>query len=480
MQYITSLSNEKKYLLFLITALLVSALVNVLFVKTLLIGPVYLLVFFICIPYLIFLFRNPSIGLITIVLLCFLGGFISSEIIEIPSLIIIDALLLITFLACFYAYSAKDQSLIKNDQVLLFLFWLVLSILQLANPERPNLYGGLSELRMIGLYPLLVTLIAFMTLKTNKDLRLMLIMFLALSLFACFNGIKQQVFGLSVADQAFLDNGGAITHVLWGRIRYFSFFDAARFGCLMAQLAVISSVLIFGEFKFWKRLVFLILTVFFVYGMLISGTRTALIVIVAGAFFAILASRSYKIFLLGSLFMVLFLGFLKYTHIGSGNYEIYRLRSAVNPEDASLNVRYKSQLLLKEYMASKPFGAGLGVIGYNGHKYNSDKFPSTIEPDSFWVKVWVMYGVVGMVLWFGMYMYIFGKCFGIIWNIKDNRLRFKLIALASSSIGIFFCSYGNEIINTIPSLLIVAVSLVFIYRGPYLDREISLSLTSKK
>ena len=479
MQYIISLSSWKKHLLFLLTAILISALVNVLFVETLLIGPVYLLVFFICIPYLILLFRNPSIGFITIVILCFIGGFISAEIIEIPSLTIIDALLLITFIACFYAYSAKNQDLIKNDQVLLLLFWFLFSVLQMANPERPNFYGGLSEIRMTGVYPLLITLIAFMTLKSNRDLRLMLILFLVLSLFACFNGIKQQLFGLSVADQAFLDNGGASTHVLWGRIRYFSFFDAARFGCLMAQLAVITFVLTFGKFKLWKRAVFMILTILFVYGMLISGTRTALIVIVAGAFFAILVSKNYKIFLLGSLFMILFLCFLKYTHIGSGNYEIYRLRSAVNPEDESLNVRYNSQLLLKEYMASRPFGAGLGVIGYNGHKYNSDKFPSTIEPDSFWVKIWVMYGVVGLILWFGMYMYLFGKCFGIIWNIKDDRLRFKLIALASSSFGIFFCSYGNEIINTIPSLLIVAVSLVFIYRGPYLDREIRLTLNTK-
>src|SRR5690606_36342394 len=152
----------------------------------------------------------------------------------------------------------------------------------------------------------------------------------------------------------------------------------------------------------------------------------------------------------------------------------------VNPEDASLNVRFMSQQALSHYMATRPFGAGIGVIGYYGHKFNSDKFPSTIEPDSFWVKVWVMYGITGMIIWFGMYMYIFGKCFGIIWNIKDNRLRFKLNALASGSFGIFFCSYGNEIINVTPSLLVVAVSLVIVYQGPRLDREITLSLTPKK
>lgn len=178
--------------------------------------------------------------------------------------------------------------------------------------------------------------------------------------------------------------------------------------------------------------------------------------------------------------MFLFLGILKFTNIGNGHYEIYRLRSAVDPQDASLNVRFTSQQALRQYMQSRPFGAGIGVIGYYGHKFNSDKFPSTIEPDSYWVKVWVMYGIVGMIIWFGMYMYIFGKCFGIIWNIKDTGLRYKLIALSSSSFGIFFCSYGNEILNTFPSLLVAAVGFVIIYKGPSLDQEIRLRLNKEK
>lgn len=480
MHFIFSLPDWKKHLLFLLTTIVVSLIVNVLFLEANLVGPIFFLAFFISIAYLLILFRNPRIGLITVVFIGFLSDFLGREIISLPYANIMEVLLLVTLIACVCIYPADDRKLINNDLSFLFLSWFILSVFQIVNPERPNIEGALGELRTIAVYPLFVTLIAFMTIKTNDNLNFILRLFLILSLFACLGGIKQQHFGLSTAEQAFLDDGGATTHLLWGRLRVFSFYDAARFGCLMAQFAIISSILAFGNFKVWKRILFLVLTGLFIYGMLLSGTRTALIVIVAGAFFAILASKNFKIFIWGGLFMLLFLSFLKFTHIGNGNYEIYRLRSAVNPEDPSLNVRFTSQQALSTYMKGRPFGAGLGVIGYYGHKYNSDKFPSTIEPDSFWVKVWVMYGVIGMIIWFGIYMYIFGKCFGIIWNIKDDRLRFKLIALASSSFGIFFCSYGNEIINTVPSLFVVAVSLVIVYRGPHLDKEISLSLTSKK
>jgi O-antigen ligase len=208
--------------------------------------------------------------------------------------------------------------------------------------------------------------------------------------------------------------------------------------------------------------------------MLISGTRGVIIVIVVGAFTAIALSKNMKALMIGSFFMLIFLAGLKYTSIGSGNYEIYRLRSALNPEDASLNVRFSSQQLYREYLKTRPFGGGLGITGHFGHKYNSDKYLSTIEPDSLWVKVWAMYGIVGFVFWFCMYMYILGKGCGIVWNIKDDKLKIKLIALLSGATGVFFCSYGNEIMNIMPSLLVVSLSLVMVYQGPRLDRELEL------
>jgi O-antigen ligase len=222
----------------------------------------------------------------------------------------------------------------------------------------------------------------------------------------------------------------------------------------------------------WKKIVLFVISGILFYGMLISGTRGALFTLIVGAFFAIALSKNYKILISGTIAALAFLAFLKFTTIGNGHYEIYRLRTALDPQDASLNVRYLNQQILRDYLSTRPFGGGLGVIGNWGETYNKGNFLSTIPPDSYWVKVWAMYGIVGLTLWFGMIMYIIGKCSGIIWKIKNAGLRYKLIALCAGTAGIFFASYGNEIINDMPSAMIVYLSWVFIYMGPKWDKQL--------
>lgn len=472
MHIINSLSDLSKQILFLIFALVVSILASILTLKMDIQGPVFLALGFALVVYLVFLFKNPKSGLFAVVVYCFLSGYIGREVIELPSGII-EGLLVITWIAIILVYKSEDWQLIKNDFCALMLIWFVISVMEVANPAGASIEGWMAELRTIALYPLLIVPLGLMLIKTNRTLNIVLILFLILALIACLNGIKQQHLGLSVNEQDYLDKNP--THLIWGKLRVFSFYDAAQFGSSQAQFAIISIVLAFGNFKLWKRIALFGMACLFLYGMLISGTRGVIIVIVIGAFTAILLSKNYRILLIGSVFMLLVLVGLKYTHVGSGNYEIYRLRSALNPEDASLNVRFSSQELFAEYLKTRPFGGGLGVTGYFGHKFNSDKYLSTIEPDSFWVKVWAMYGIVGLVFWFSMYMYILGKGCGIVWNIKNDKLRFKLIALLSGATGVFFCSYGNEIMNIMPSLLVLSLSLAIVYNGPRLDRELELN-----
>ncbi len=471
MHLLNSLSDLNKQITFVFFALLVSALVCVLTIKMDIAGPILLAFTFAVVVYLIFLFKNPRLGLITAILYSFLSGFVSGLIGGIPSGVL-ESLLIMTWVSAAFAYSSKDWALIKNDLCALMLIWFVISVLQVMNPEGASIQGWVAEIRTMALYPLLIVPLAFLTIKTNRNLNYILTMFLVLALIASLNGIKQQHLGFSARELAFLDDNP--THIIWGKIRIFSFYDAAQFGSSQAQFAIIAIVLAFGNFKLWKRIVLLGIACFFLYGMLISGTRGVIIVLVVGGFTAILLSKSYRILITGTVFMLIVIAGLKYTHIGSGNYEIYRLRSALNPEDASLNVRFSSQRLYREYLKSRPFGGGLGVTGFFGHRYNKDKYLSTIEPDSFWVKIWAMYGIVGFVFWFCMYMYILGKGCGIVWNIRNKQLRYKLIALLSGATGTFFCSYGNEIMNIMPSLLVVSLSIVMVYQGARIDRELQL------
>jgi hypothetical protein len=142
-------------------------------------------------------------------------------------------------------------------------------------------------------------------------------------------------------------------------------------------------------------------------------------------------------------------------------------------------VRLTNQLRLADYLRGRPFGGGVGTIGNSGIHYNPGKLLSTIPPDSYWVKVWAMYGVVGLTIWMGIMLYILGKCGGIVWNIRDPGLKTKLIALTAGFAGSFFCSYGNEVINFMPSALVVYLSWVFVFLGPRLDAPALEPTTSR-
>ena len=83
--------------------------------------------------------------------------------------------------------------------------------------------------------------------------------------------------------------------------------------------------------------------------------------------------------------------------------------------------------------------------------------------------MWGQYGIVGFLVWFGLMLYILGKCMGIVWRIRDPVLRQKLTALTAGYAGILMCSYGNEIMNQMPSSIIIYTSWVFVFLGPSLD-----------
>ena len=440
--------------------------------------PIILSLLFIVVPYVGFFFllllNKPKIALYLLVAYCFGFVILSREIGgPIPYGTLIEGLLLAGWLSVLLRSKKGEWQAIANDLCLLFLLWFLISVVQVANPSGASVQGWLQEIRSAALYPLLIVSLAFMVFRKNSDLNGFLMLIIGFSVLAALNGIKQLHIGLSPGEQLFLNQGGAVTHVLWGRLRVFSFYsDAGQFGASQAHIGMVALCLAFGPFKWWKRALLFAAAGLLFYGMLISGTRGALFALVVGAFLAVVLSKQFKILTVGGGLLLAFILFLKFTHIGDGNYQIYRFRSALNPDDPSLNVRLATQNLLRDYLADKPFGEGLGVIGAFGNTYNSDMFISTVQPDSYFVKIWAMYGVVGLTIWLSIMAYILGKCCGIVWRITDKALRIKLIALTAGFGGILVCSYGNEVINTMPSSIIVYVSWVLIFQAPKLEDEL--------
>jgi len=473
MRFLTGLSFNTKRGLFLLLGILIAALIGFTAIKF----GIFAYLFFILISGVVLLqviyFSNPRSTLYVLLTYCFTYGIFMREIGGLPYGTLIEVFIAFCWIVAIVKIPVKEWTIIKSDLFYLLLFWFALSVLEVINPAGASVMGWLQEIRSAALYPLIIIPVTYLLFDTNKQLNTFLKLIIGLSILAALNGIKQLHIGLSPGEQRFLDEGAANTHLLFGKLRVFSFYsEAGQFGASQAHLCVVCLILALGPFKMWKRILLLIAAALMFYGMLISGTRGALFALIVGVFIAIALSKKFKVMIIGGAIALSCLCILKFTTLGNGNYQVYRLRTALDPEDASLNVRLHTQKILKEYMSSLPFGGGLGVIGAAGNLYNQDKFLSTVQPDSYWVKIWAMYGVVGLTIWLGMMLYILGKCCGIVWNINDPGLRIKAMALTAGFGGILFCSYGNEVINTMPSSIVVYVSWVFVFISPRLDREI--------
>ncbi|WP_205499817.1 O-antigen ligase family protein [Rufibacter psychrotolerans] len=423
-------------------------------------------------PFVFSIFKEPKVGLVAFMGYCFIFNLLAREIGNFPYLYVIETLLVLSWLSVlFHTNKEFEWANIKNEICVLGFGWMMINILQLFNPASSNILGWMLDFRYTLLWILAVPL-CMLVFNKNKDLNTFLILIIAFSLLATLNGVKQIKLGLSQAEQTWLATSGYVTHVIFGELRAFSFYtDASQFGASQAHLFVVALVLAFGPFKLWKRVLCALAAMAFLYGESISGTRGALFTIFIGLGVVVFINKNFKVTIIAITLVVTGFCFLKFTTIGQSHFEIRRMRSALRPHDASFNTRLTNQVKIQRYLDSHPFGGGVGAIGFTGRNYNQGTYLASIPPDSYWVKIWAEYGTPGFVIWISLMMYIIGKSCGIVWRTKDKGLKFKLTALTAGFTGIIISSYSNEIMNMMPSSMIIYVSWAFIFQGPRLDKE---------
>jgi len=300
----------------------------------------------------------------------------------------------------------------------------------------------------------------------------------ALALFASFWVWKQQHYGFTNAENAFIQGRGRLTHVLYAGtlIRYFSIYsDAANFGIGIASTAV--AFIIFGitakvrKYKFF----FLMVGAACTWAMFPSGTRTAIACLIAGFMAYIFLSKSVKIAIPFTIVFALFVCMLAFTTIGDGNQQIRRMRSVFDKNDASANQRTINQEAMKKYMKEAPWGIGMN-IGNVGNKTvpanNKYTFMATIPPDSEYVFIWIHTGIIGITIFLiCTAIMLFGACWIVFFTLKSPSLR---------GIGAGFCcafvsqqlgGYGNQVLMQFPNCLVFYGGLSIVYVLPHIEQE---------
>jgi hypothetical protein len=429
---------------------------------------------FIC-TYLYLLFKYPIIGLYTAIALGFILLGLGRYIKDVPLGLVMDGILILTLIALIFNrfYERVDWSPANKDITYLSIIWFGYTIFELVNPEAHSVAAWFSG-RGVSFYMLLIVILTLIFIDSKRKLDFFFYLWGIFTILATLKGIMQLKFGVDPWEQAWLNEGNYKTHILFGKLRVFSFFsDAGQFGGNQAYSAVVATIVSMCQKEWRSKLFFIIVALFGFYGMIISGTRGAISVPLSGFMAFFVLRKNIRVLSIGvSILAVIFI-FFAYTSIGQGNDQIRRMRTAFDPNDASLQVRLENQKLLKRYLASRPFGGGIGHGGVKAQKYLPNAFLSQVATDSWYVLVWVEQGIVGLLLHlFILFYVIIVSSFRIMFRIRDPIYKIKMAALASGMFGVMVASYGNAVLGGMPTGMLIYASMALLLNSEILDKPL--------
>jgi cell division protein FtsW (lipid II flippase) len=291
----------------------------------------------------------------------------------------------------------------------------------------------------------------------------------------------QVTIGLDQWEKAWLNAGAYSTHLLFGQLRVFSFLsDAGQFGATQAYSGVVFIILSFVQKDIRKKVFFLIVGVLGIYGMFLSGTRGAISVPLVGFMLYFVLKKNKLILISGFAMMVVVFIFFKFTNIGQDVQQIRRMRTAFDPNDASLQTRLENQKTLSVYLSTRPFGGGLGHAGNKAKKALPNTYLANIATDSWFVMIWAELGVVGLVLHLFILFYIVIKAsYLVMYRIRDPIVKMNTTAMTAGMLGIMVASYGNGVLGQVPTSILIYTSMALMLNSEKLD-EAAILENSKK
>jgi len=426
---------------------------------------------------LLFAFDNPYWGMMILFtenyFLLGMTRYISVSVVGVLTDVLILFILFSTLVRTIYNRDVEWKRTM-NAATLLLSLWFIFCVFEIANPTAITI-AWVSSFRSVALYPLMVVILTSAIFIHFRDFKRILIILAIFTLFAVIKVQMQKSLGFDSAEWRWLHEGeNGKTHLLASGTRYFSFFtDAGNFGSNMGFAMVIFLISALYTKKGWLQILFAIAGISGMYAMIVSGTRGAIAVPFAGFFLYMILSKKIKVFIISLLFISVIFSFFIFTNIGQSNQYIRRTRSAFDPNEPSLVVRLENQKKLAYYMKTRPFGEGIGLSGVYAKRFDPNRLTTNIPNDSWYVKVWVETGLIGLILYLAIQFIIIGYgAYNVFFRIKNKELRGYTIAAICGIFGMMVSSYGNAFFGQYPTCILVSMLQAFILISPVYDKEI--------
>jgi hypothetical protein len=415
--------------------------------------------------------KKPSLALTVMFALSFillgLTRFVSA-----PFGLVIDVMICVTWVIIFFkGFNEADWSVKKSSLSICMSIWMLYNLLQLANPEMLSAEAWMYAVRGLALYSFLLIPLIFLIYNQKKDYERFIQVWFVASIIIGLYGAKQHLFGVYVFEQRWLDAGAGVQHVLWGRLRVFSFLsDAGQFGASQGQAGTVAIIFAVNEEDRKKKIFYWMTGFICLFGMAISGTRGAMFVPIGGFALYMLLCKDIKIMAIGG-FVGVVLGYLLvFTMFMNSNATIARMRSAFDTKDASMSVRSVNRAMLDDYLISRPFGGGVGSAGFWGNRFTPGTFLADFQTDGQYIRIKAETGVVGLYIYLGTLLFILGNLIWITWNTKDPKLHQQIAALTCGCAGMMIANYGNAYTGQIPSNLVFFFCMSFVYLSKKWDK----------
>lgn len=366
--------------------------------------------------------------------------------------------------------------LFHNIMFVALIIWAIFCILEILNDScgiGVNFFAWYTGARLMAFQLLYAFIICSIFINNPQRLYLFIGLWACLALFAVLWIWKQQELGLTLAEADFVAHSRP--HIVQGRVRFFSIFsDAANCGCHMASAAIVFLICAISNKITKIRIILGIVSLLCVWCFFCTGTRTAIACFIGGLCLYVVLSKALKIMVPFGIALALFVCFLAFTDIGNNNYNIRRMRSAFNRDDASMGTRDVNKQALAKYMKDAPWGIGIGLERGDIPPYNKFNIVTSIPPDSEYVYIWVRTGKIGITLFvITTLIMLLGACYTVMFRIKNPSLSGIGAAFTCAFAAIHLGGYVNQILMQFPNVLIFYGGLAIVYALPRMEKEYS-------
>ncbi len=421
----------------------------------------------------ILIFANPYFGILVYLHYSYIFIALQRYVTGLPLGLMVDFILFITALSALAKIEWKSLKQLNTGIFYTTMAWFLYTVLEILNPQSTNPVAWFYAVRGISLYAAAAVPLALMLYNTKKDLDHFIKLVLGWSIFASLWGLKQIYIGLDYGEQYWFDNTGKITHFIDGRLRAFSLFsDAGQNGTTLAYASLIAIILGLGPYSKQKKIRYFLIAALCFVGFAISASRGPLFLVIIGLILYLFLIKRFRALSIGVFVGALAFAFLKFTYIGNTNYQIFRLRTALDPNDASLLVRLGNQKTIRQYLETRPFGSGVGTSDYWATRFYPSSYLANIPLDSWFVRIWVENGVIGLAFHMLAIAYVMVMGFYNTYNAKNPDLKQKLMAIYGGFVGVVVASFGNPVFGQAPLGALMYLSMVFLSIAPIIDNKL--------